>query len=45
MPRTIVNPSTIHPPAGYSHIVKASGSRLAFIAGQAALDQDFAIVG
>lgn len=45
MPRTIVNPSTIHPPAGYSHIVHASGSRLAFIAGQAALDPDFAIVG
>ena len=45
MPRTIVNPSTIHPPAGYSHIVHATGSRLVFVAGQAALDQDFAIVG
>ena len=45
MPRTIVNPSTIHPPAGYSHIVHATGSRLAFVAGQAALDQNFAIVG
>ena len=45
MPREIVNPSSIHPPAGYSHIVHATGSRLAFIAGQAALDQDFAVVG
>jgi enamine deaminase RidA (YjgF/YER057c/UK114 family) len=45
MPRTIVNPSTIHPPAGYSHIVQATGSKLVFIAGQAALDESFAIVG
>jgi enamine deaminase RidA (YjgF/YER057c/UK114 family) len=45
MPRTIVNPSTIHPPPGYSHIVEATGSRLAFVAGQVALDQSFAVVG
>jgi enamine deaminase RidA (YjgF/YER057c/UK114 family) len=45
VPRTIVNPPSIHPPAGYSHIVHATGARLAFVAGQAALDKDFAIVG
>ena len=45
MPREIVNPSTIHPPAGYSHVVHATGSRLAFVAGQAALDESFGIVG
>lgn len=45
MPRRIVNPAAIHPPVGYSHVVHATGSRLAFVAGQAALDRDFAIVG
>jgi enamine deaminase RidA (YjgF/YER057c/UK114 family) len=45
MPRQIVNPASIHPPAGYSHVVHATGSRLAFVAGQAALDQGFAVVG
>ena len=45
MPRKILNPSTIHPPVGYSHVVEATGSRLAFIAGQAAIDRDFAVVG
>jgi enamine deaminase RidA (YjgF/YER057c/UK114 family) len=45
MPRKIVNPAAIHPPAGYSHIVHATGSRLAFVAGQAAIDPDFSVVG
>jgi enamine deaminase RidA (YjgF/YER057c/UK114 family) len=45
MPRKIVNPAAIHPPAGYSHIVHATGSRLAFVAGQAAIDSDFSVVG
>ena len=45
MPRQIVNPSTIHPPTGYSHIVHATGTRLAFVAGQAALDEHLALVG
>ena len=25
MPRTILNPPAIHPPAGYSHVVEATG--------------------
>lgn len=45
MPREILNPARIHPPPGYSHVVKATGSRLAFVAGQAAIDKDFNIVG
>jgi enamine deaminase RidA (YjgF/YER057c/UK114 family) len=45
MPRKILNPETIHPPVGYSHVVHATGSRLAFAAGQAAIDRDFAVVG
>lgn len=45
MPRQILNPTSIHPPPGYSHITVATGSRLAFIAGQAAIDKDFNIVG
>jgi enamine deaminase RidA (YjgF/YER057c/UK114 family) len=45
MPRQILNPTRIHPPPGYSHIAVATGSRLAFIAGQAAVDADFSIVG
>lgn len=45
MPRQILNPARIHPPPGYSHIAVATGSRLAFIAGQAAIDTDFSIVG
>jgi enamine deaminase RidA (YjgF/YER057c/UK114 family) len=45
VPRKIANPTPIHPPAGYSHVVEATGSRLAFVAGQAALDRDFNVVG
>lgn len=45
MPRRIVNPDAIHPPVGYSHVVHATGSRLAFVAGQAALGRDFSVVG
>jgi enamine deaminase RidA (YjgF/YER057c/UK114 family) len=45
MPREILNPAQIHPPPGYSHIAVATGSRLAFVAGQAAIDTEFNIVG
>lgn len=45
MPREIKNPDQIHPPPGYSHVAVATGSRLAFVAGQAAIDKDFNIVG
>jgi enamine deaminase RidA (YjgF/YER057c/UK114 family) len=45
VPRQIVNPGAIHPPPGYSHIAVATGTRLAFIAGQAAVEPDFSIAG
>ena len=45
MPRQIRNPAGIHPPPGYSHIAVATGSRLAFVAGQAAIDEQFTVVG
>ena len=45
MPRRIHNPAEIHPPPGYSHIAVATGSELAFVAGQAAIDQQFNVVG
>jgi enamine deaminase RidA (YjgF/YER057c/UK114 family) len=45
MPRRILNPATIHAPVGYSHIVEPTGSRLAFIAGQVALDPGFQVIG
>jgi enamine deaminase RidA (YjgF/YER057c/UK114 family) len=45
MPRTVINPVGIHPPPGYSHVTVATGTRLAFVAGQVALDRDFAVVG
>jgi enamine deaminase RidA (YjgF/YER057c/UK114 family) len=45
MPRELRNPAGIHPPPGYSHIAVATGSRLAFIAGQAAIDDQFNVIG
>lgn len=45
MPRKVLNPTQIHPPPGYSHIAVATGGRLAFVAGQAAIDRDFNVVG
>ncbi|WP_055533120.1 RidA family protein [Streptomyces graminilatus] len=40
-----VNPAGLAPPAGFSHAVVATGSRLVFLAGQTALDADGKIVG
>ena len=43
MPKEFINPSTIHQPTGYTHVVK-SGSTV-FIAGQVAMDKNGQIVG
>jgi enamine deaminase RidA (YjgF/YER057c/UK114 family) len=43
--RDLINPSELHPAPGFSHIAVAKGSRLVFLAGQVALDPDFAIIG
>ncbi|MEW2072124.1 RidA family protein [Streptomyces sp. NPDC013433] len=40
-----VNPPGLSPPAGFSHAVVATGSRLVFLAGQTALDADGEVVG
>jgi len=45
MPRELRNPTAVHPPPGYSHVALATGSRLAFVAGQVALDTEFNVVG
>ncbi|MGW4272262.1 RidA family protein [Streptomyces seoulensis] len=40
-----VNPPELSPPAGFSHAVVATGSRLLFLAGQTALDADGKVAG
>ncbi len=45
MPRRDVNPESLHPAPGFSHVSEAHGSRLVCFAGQLALDPAFGIVG
>jgi enamine deaminase RidA (YjgF/YER057c/UK114 family) len=40
-----VNPPGLAPPAGFSHAVVATGSRVVFLAGQTALDTDGKVTG
>ncbi|MEU5086157.1 RidA family protein [Streptomyces sp. NPDC021356] len=40
-----VNPPELSPPTGFSHAVVAAGSRVVFLAGQTALDQDGKVAG
>jgi reactive intermediate/imine deaminase len=40
-----INPETIAPPTGYSHIVETSGRRTFYISGQVALDQQGNVIG
>lgn len=40
-----INPPDLSPPAGFSHAVVATGSRVVFLAGQTALDTDGKITG
>ncbi|MFC9281723.1 RidA family protein [Streptomyces collinus] len=40
-----VNPPELSPPAGFSHAVVATGSRVVFLAGQTALDGDGKVTG
>ena len=40
-----INPPALESPPGYSHVVDVKGSRLIFIAGQAALDTKGDVVG
>lgn len=45
MSRRLINPATLHPAPGYSHVAESRGGRLLHVAGQVALDSQFRIVG
>ncbi|MGP8072271.1 MAG: RidA family protein [Thermoplasmata archaeon] len=40
-----LNPPTMHPPVGYSHVARVSGGGLVFISGQVALDPSGTVIG
>src|ERR687898_2302638 len=40
-----INPETMHPPAGYTHVVEVTAGRPVYIAGQIALDPAGELVG
>ena len=40
-----INPETMHPPTGYTHVVEVTAGRPVYIAGQVALDPAGALVG
>ncbi len=43
--RQLVNPPDLHPAPGFSHVAIATGTKVVYIAGQVALDQQFGLVG
>lgn len=45
MSRRLINPATLHPAPGYSHVAESRGGRVLHFAGQVALDSQFRIVG
>lgn len=45
MARELVNPPTLHPAPGFSHVAVAEGHRQVHFAGQVALDPEFNVVG
>jgi enamine deaminase RidA (YjgF/YER057c/UK114 family) len=45
MPIERINPGELARPSGFSHVVRASGGRLVFLAGQTAVGGDGAVVG
>ena len=45
MGRELINPASLHPAPGFSHIAVATGSRTIYFAGQVALDAAFNIIG
>jgi enamine deaminase RidA (YjgF/YER057c/UK114 family) len=44
-PHRFINPETIAPPTGYTHVVETTGSRTIYISGQVALDRNGSIIG
>jgi enamine deaminase RidA (YjgF/YER057c/UK114 family) len=45
MEKKFINPPTIHPPRGYTHVVTAEGGRMVFVAGQVSYTKDLQFVG
>jgi enamine deaminase RidA (YjgF/YER057c/UK114 family) len=45
VPLQLINPDDLYKPSSYTHVVVATGQRLAFIAGQAANDAEGNLVG
>jgi enamine deaminase RidA (YjgF/YER057c/UK114 family) len=45
VPRELINPESLHPAPGFSHITVAEGSKIIYFAGQVALDREFNLVG
>jgi len=43
--RELVHPSRIHPTPGFSHAAIAPVGRIAYVAGQVALAEDFSVIG
>lgn len=43
--KRFINPDTIAPPTGYTHVVETRGSRTVYISGQIAVDAEGRIVG
>ncbi len=40
-----INPPTLSPPRGYSHVVEVTGGRTIYVSGQIAVDRDGRVVG
>ena len=45
MPRQLINPESLHPAPGFTHIAVAEGSKTIYFAGQVPLDREFNIIG
>jgi len=45
MSRKLINPPSLHPAPGFSHITVAEPGTIAYFAGQVALAPDFSIIG
>jgi enamine deaminase RidA (YjgF/YER057c/UK114 family) len=43
MPRTLHNPTGLHPAPGFSHVAIADGTRVVHLAGQLGLEEDFSL--
>lgn len=45
MTRKLINPESLHPAPGFSHIAVATGTQVVHFAGQVALDKQFNVIG